>query len=240
MKQPVENRTKDFRFDNMHGEVVEGKLENLPLELIQGILAEIPDIQSLVCAVLTGPRLYLAFKLIETQITEKILLQQIHPELLHDALAADVSSRKEGPWTEDQALDFIAQYVARDQWPFHSSLRWKHSQALRLARLYDHVNFFLVDLTSKVLTGKQDLSRNERNRISRNLYRFQTYCHLFGDRNSPPFDSDVSQQRKYFARFAPWENDYLFEILDSGMIYSSFTLRSSLTKLNSITGGGRE
>lgn len=106
--------------------------------------------------------------------------------------------------------------------------------------------FSLADLTSRVLTGKQELSCSERNRLSRNLYRFQIYCHLFGDRESPPL-SVVNQRDKYFAHFAPWENeqlacihDYLFEFVDLGMISSSLTSHPSQTKLNSIRRSERK
>lgn len=78
------------------------------------------DIESLEAVVFTGPRLHSAFTATEARITKEALLRQIPPDLLQDALAAEVSSRKDRQWTEKEAKDFLVQYFARDQHPFDS------------------------------------------------------------------------------------------------------------------------
>lgn len=93
------------------------RLEQLPVEIIHDILARLPDIQSLAAAVLTGPNLYQAFLHAPSRITKEVLLRQIPTELLHDALAAEVSSHRD-IWTHEQADDFLAKYLACDQQPF--------------------------------------------------------------------------------------------------------------------------
>lgn len=215
------------------------RLDGLQVELIQEILAALPDVESLISAVLTGPCLYLSFLAAESYITKKVLLRQIHPNLLHDAVA-ELSSRRT-PWTEQEAEDFLAQYFARDKPPFHSLLKWKLSQALPLIRLHHVIDFFLNDLTSPILAGNpmstntekpcstMPLSSSERNRITLNFYRFQIYCNLFrgwwGNKNPirPPIHS-IDQKEKYFQHFAPWENeqlcciyDYLLRIITPGL-----------------------
>jgi hypothetical protein len=226
---------KDRRILVKSREKFKGKLEQLPPELIQVVLSELPDIASLESAVLTGPHLYYAFMDAEAQITKKVFLQQIPAELLHDTLAAEVSSREE-TWRREKADDFLSQYFARDQQPFRSSLQWKLSQVLSLARLYNIINFFTTDLVSPILTQNplsgdkevtsswQPLSQSERNRIQCNFYRFQIYCNLFRDKKNGPFHSDDDQRDNYFAHFAPWENeqlacinDYLLRIITPGL-----------------------
>ena len=206
-------------------------LEQLPLELIQLILTELPDVSNLKSAALTGPCLYYAFMGAEVLITKEVLLRQIHTDLLHDALA-EISSRRD-TWTAEEAEVFLAQYFSRSQQPFHPSLQWKLSQALPLCRLYSLIELFTVDLTTPVLAGNpvskdpesgpspRPLSQTEKNRIIRNFYRFQIYCNIFRD-ESPPI-SVYRQRKSYFAHFAPWENeqlacihDYLLNIITPG------------------------
>lgn len=45
------------------------------------------------------------------QITKNILLRQTHPDLLHDAFVAEVSSQK-GAWNQERDEVFLAQYLA--------------------------------------------------------------------------------------------------------------------------------
>lgn len=73
---------------------MQGRLENLPFELTLWILAEIPDIQSLARAVLTGPRLYSVFMFAQTQITKTVLLRQIHPDLLRRLSCRRISAKR--------------------------------------------------------------------------------------------------------------------------------------------------
>lgn len=64
------------------------------MELIQHILTMIPGIQSLAAAVLGGPQFYHAFLDAQLRITQEVSTRQIPPEIHHDALAAEVSSRR--------------------------------------------------------------------------------------------------------------------------------------------------
>ena len=193
-----------------------GKLEQLPTELLQDILAWIPDIQSLAAAVLTGPKFYCAFLDAQTQIVKGVLQRQIPTELMHDALAAEASSGQD-TWTREQAIEFLKQYFAREKQPFHYSLQWTLSQALPLAQLYSIIEFFVGSLVSPILarqSSSRPLSKTEKCRISCNFYRFQIYCNLFKNEKEIPIYADHDQQHEYFAHFAPWENEQLACIHD--------------------------
>lgn len=59
----------------------------------------------------------------QSQITKGVPLRQVSMELLHDILAADVSSDQD-TWTGQQVEDSFATYLAREQQPSHYSLQW--------------------------------------------------------------------------------------------------------------------
>jgi hypothetical protein len=141
----------------------QGLLERLSTELIQAILSELSDIQSLESAVLTGPCLYAAFKGADSQIVESVLSQQFDADLLHDALAVEVSMQK-STWQESDVNDFLDSYLCRNKQPFHYVLDYTLSQAFRLARLLAIIDRFTRDLTARYLleisrlrTGTQSL-----------------------------------------------------------------------------------
>jgi hypothetical protein len=184
----------------MDQESSKSMLEQLPTELVQAILSALPDIVSLKSAALTGPHLYHAFLGAEQNIISQVLLRQFNPALLHDALAAEESSRPLS-WSKQQTLDFLLRYFDHDKRPLYSSLRWKLSEALLLAKLYDHVHFFASDLGAKFLarnpiSGDWDpvprpASSSEMDRIKRTFYRFEIYCNLFRDSRNLPLHAWV-------------------------------------------------
>lgn len=191
------------------------KLEQLPIELLQDILAGVPDIQSLGALVLTGPLFYRAFLDAQAQIVKEVLQRQIPTELMHDALAAEFS--KQDVWTREQAIDFLEQYFAREKKSFHSSFQWTLSEALPLARLHSLVELFTSSLVSSILAQKhsaQPLSKTEKFRLNCNFYRFEIYCNLFRNKDKNPIYADDDQREEYFAHFAPWENEQLACIHD--------------------------
>lgn len=183
----------------------------------------------------TGPYFYQAFLYTQPWITENVLLRQIPTELLHDALAAEVSSHRD-IWTREQAEGFLAKYLARDQQPFHGSLRWTLSQTLSLARFYRLVEFFTASLVSSILAQRpsaRPLSPPEKSRIDRNFYRFHIYCNVFRNKDNIPIRPSDAQRKVYFAHFAPWENeqlaciqDYLHGVMTPGS-YFPFLVSSS-------------
>ncbi|KAJ5578184.1 uncharacterized protein N7459_007148 [Penicillium hispanicum] len=200
------------------------RLETLPTELIQLILSAIPNIESLEAAVLTGPRLHYAFKAFETRIVKPILSHEIAAELLHDALAVEISSQKQA-WSTEELKEFLAKYCARDQQPFHVLLSGKLTQARSLIRLHNAVKFHRDRLASEVLSSNpvsaasavspvRPLSKAEETRIDCSLYRFQIYCNLFRDWKKIPDSFHFDQAEVFFSLFAPWENEQLACIHD--------------------------
>ncbi|KAL3491189.1 hypothetical protein BJX62DRAFT_237427 [Aspergillus germanicus] len=206
----------------------QGLLERLSTELIQAILSELSDIQSLESAVLTGPCLYAAFKGTKSQIVKSVLSQQFDADLLHDALAVEVSMQKKNTWQESDVNDFLDSYLCRNKQPFHSVLDYTLSQALRLARLLAVIDRFTRDLTAPILARNKPLqdrhaeppdpalplSQTDRTRFVRTFYQFQIYCSLFGDLMKCPYQDGSERSFEYFALFSAWENEQLACIHD--------------------------
>ncbi|GKZ36004.1 hypothetical protein AbraIFM66950_006877 [Aspergillus brasiliensis] len=216
------------------------QLEELPLELLQAILATIPSIRSLEAAVMTGPCLYNAFKGAEQVIVRSVIRHQIDADLLHDVLAAHASSKIAITSNTDDSLDsldllyelresFMVSYHARDQRYFSASMEWSLSQALLIDQLDEAVEYFVDRIATEALhipsTSDSETpapvtppSRTERNRISRSLYRFHTYCNLH---------SGWSSKEVHSKFFAPWENEqlycifeYLLDVVKRGLIHA--------------------
>lgn len=112
-----------------------------------------------------------------------------------------VSSGKGSPWTEDEVVEFLEQYRARDS----IFVQFRLPHALRLAWFHENVEFFTDHFASSILGESQipseashALSWNERHRIGRNLYRFEVYCNLFKDDGKCPAGFSSQLQQKIF------------------------------------------
>ncbi|GLA81074.1 hypothetical protein AtubIFM56815_004707 [Aspergillus tubingensis] len=203
-------------------------LEELPVELLQSILAAAPDIKTLEAAVMTGPCLYNAFKGAEEFIVRPVILRQFDTDLLHDVLATHASSKIQD-WSIDQAEKFLTPYFARDQHHFVDSMEWKLSQARSINRFDGTVQYFVDRLATKalsiytfwngIMSQGVPLTKLERNRISRSLYRFETFCNLYP---SWKYALRSDTGKLYIDNFAPWENEQLVCVSES--LYTKFIL----------------
>ncbi|KAL3458210.1 hypothetical protein BJX64DRAFT_267015 [Aspergillus heterothallicus] len=213
--------TQDFKM------ATQSCLEQLSTEIIQAILSELSDIESLESAALTGPCLYAAVKGAEFQIVKTVLLRQLGADILHDALSTEVAMQRT-TWQESEAADFLSSYFCRNEQPFDSILNYTLSQALRLARLHALIDVFTRDLTAPILARNKPLpdriselqsparplSQTERDRFFRTFYRFQIYCSLFGDPEECLYQDGPERNEVYFAHFSAWENEQLACIHD--------------------------
>ncbi|PYH92300.1 hypothetical protein BO71DRAFT_485536 [Aspergillus ellipticus CBS 707.79] len=194
----------------MEKEKTGNKLEQLPMDLIQVILASIPDISSLKSAILTEKHLYTAFLGDEKLITQTVLRNQIGKEMLHDALAAMLSFGYKNA-SMQQKLDFSVNCIARRRRAFDFLMPCKLSQALPLAQFHDTIGVLRTDFTKEILSYHpvlqeydedpplRPLSETERDRITRVFYRFQIFINLYNERALFPL------ARQYLQYFPPWE-----------------------------------
>lgn len=109
-------------------------MDLLPLELIQQILADLPDFESLQCMILTSHRSLEAFNDREQWILRQILERTIPRALRFDAQTAFMASQL--PLYQDwqglkQVMEF---YLVRDVQTFHASFQPRLSHCLALAK----------------------------------------------------------------------------------------------------------
>ena len=212
-------------------------LESLPTEMLQGILAALPDTTSLEATALTRPRLFHAFKAAENTIVKSVVGCQIGSELLHDALAVHASIKVDDCRIKEVEA-ILAQYCVRDQKPFHALQEWTLAQAHILAKTQKNVEYFsnkfIAQITgippfsseTSTASARQPLTGAEKNRIYRSFYRFEIYAKIF----ESGFMSD-NMQDQHCLNFAPWENEQLCCIKD---FLANIITRGQLSSFRSI------
>lgn len=208
-------------------------LPGLPVEIKQAILSLLPDITSLKALISTCSCFYKSFLDCESSILTKVLLNQITPSLMPNAVTTFKSSDMT-PWTKERAENLLLLYTTGET---SSVLRkWTLRNALVLSKMHEHVQFFTHRLTVDALllhpvTGLLDADRasvspSEVRRIQRALYRFEFYCNMLAFRRkcnggcSKIFSIDI-------GKFAHWENEQLACICDHLNQYVSTRMGSS-------------
>lgn len=205
-------------------------LERLPPEIIELILLEISDPQSLLAAIscmVFNP----CFCEKSDSISAQVLRNHLGVDVLPEAVAAFESSRLR-PHDEsfvNEMYNFRDQYLIRRQGPCKSLALWK---ALRIAKLH----YFVTQLTDRFLFdtasrgplhgGVSAVTHQERCRVERTFYHFEVYCNIFKNEWSGeprggigcliPRNSTVSEHQTdfFFTNFAPWEIEQLGCIYD--------------------------
>lgn len=218
-------------------------LEGLPTEIQSAVLLNIGDIGSLESLILASPPYYSAYLSQRHAILKRVLFNSIHPDVLYDAFAAidstkTIISGREGRAARVRA--FLANYNdTRDKWvlPEHLDLETLCS----LARLQNHVQHSTQDpcqvaTSSHPFPGTrmvygEDLSIHERRRFHRAFYRFEGFCNLFRDWETPPHDvllshpsrrhhegpfelEPLEKSSRFLSLFNPWEVEELACVRD--------------------------
>ena len=129
-------------------------LELMPVELRQQLLRSLPDLMSLRSTVLTCSSFYQTFTNAEVFITTSVITNQVHSDVLPEAVAAVESSRL-SPLTLESIRDFLDEYLSfrKTQPP-----SWTLSQALPLDGLHHHVKHIAAACALETLTEKLELS----------------------------------------------------------------------------------
>lgn len=215
-------------------------LERLPTEIQLAILLNIGDIGSLESLIRASPRYRSVYLSQSHAILKRVLFNTIHADVLYDALSAIESAKITTSDREDRAArvrSFLSDYKnTRDTWvpPEHLDLETLYG----LARLQNHVQHSTQDLyrvatSSHPFPGTQmvhgeELSVNESRRFYRAFYRFDIFCNLFRNWESPPDDellSDSSDEdpfelepleksSRFLSLFNPWEVEELACVRD--------------------------
>ncbi|KAL9122316.1 MAG: hypothetical protein Q9187_001125 [Circinaria calcarea] len=208
-------------------------LLSFPTELAQAILFHAPDFISLRALTLSSPFFYRAFLTAQKLILNKVLSNEfrasrtILPDALTTFTSARLSLQSDSQIRDDQIKSFLLNLHPITALPEI----WSLSDFWALSTTHDHVKYFANDfaitLSANPLTGASHevpsaLTPTEMDRVERALYRYELYCNLFGknhgygrldwpDQRRPDFRD---QQRMFFGKFAPWENEQLATIYE--------------------------
>ncbi|KAH6842393.1 hypothetical protein B0I37DRAFT_345361 [Chaetomium sp. MPI-CAGE-AT-0009] len=200
-------------------------LETLPPELRHLILGSIDNLEDLKTLVFASPVYHQQYLHSRRWFLRRTLQTTLgNGNVLADAYAAHTSGSLHEKGFEsvihpDTFRLFMDQYIA------HRSVDpeklWAEAAAteedlaemaafyLAVARplLQPCASLFLTHLNSSLAVGR--LSRAERTRLLRALYRYQTYCNIFGMRpggDDKPFDLPNEERLvSFFGLFSPWE-----------------------------------
>ncbi|KAH6617456.1 hypothetical protein F5144DRAFT_596461 [Chaetomium tenue] len=200
-------------------------LETLPAELRCLILGSIEELEDLKALVFASPVYHAQYLSRRIWFLRRILQNTLgNGNVLADAYATHASGllRKNGPrsCTHPETLRlFMMQYSAHRSAPpeqLWTQTTTTEADPVGMAAFYLGVarpllqpcaTMFFTRLCSSLPVGP--LSRTERTRLLRALYRYQTYCNLFGMGTTGEIKPvDVAKEErlmKFFCWFSPWE-----------------------------------
>lgn len=201
--------------------------ETLPAELRCLILESIEELEDLKALIFASPVYHAQYLYRRKWFLRRILENTLgNGNVLADAYAAHASGllHKNAPGPESSADSetfrlFMAQYVAHRSVPpqqLWAQTTTTEGDLAEMAALYLGVarpllqpcaTMFLSHLCSSFPVGP--LSRPERTRLLRALYRYQTYCNLFGMGPTGEIKTFTLPKEdrlmEFFCRFRPWE-----------------------------------
>ena len=202
------------------------KLESLPPELRCQILSALPTLDDLKSAVHALPVLYQQYRQDRKQILDSVLRHTLGDKVFVDAYAVQKSAPMELPpcLAVDLAVQvFMMEYQEHYVNPSIISGRSVVGDLIGMAAFYSSTIQPLFQRVPAILLRNLDrslqpghLSKTERARILRALYRFQLWCNLHGtsdiaaarDRAVDPLD----MLKYFFEVFEPWETEEISRI----------------------------
>lgn len=185
-------------------------LYSLPPELLQGILAQVPDIATLRSAVSSCRYLRSSFLGYENIIIENVLKRFLGPERIHDAVATENLRLTSDPSAS------LSEYL--DTKHCLDLPKWSLQGLHHVEQLHLSVQYFSRDLIAKIksdhdlrkqgFTLQSEPTTAELSRIERSLYQLEA---LFRYLNSTTGKSEAidSSVAHFLSNFAPWENEQL-------------------------------
>ncbi|KAK7751889.1 hypothetical protein SLS62_006190 [Diatrype stigma] len=196
----------------------------LPPEMVTAILYSVTDLDTLANVAVSSRTLHTAFKVNETRLIRRLLIDNIGQEVLPDALIAYSCTPPSLRPRDVQEIDPPRLSTMADWWvrcaeervrtisrPELGSIEFNMARALELERTHVHVaalaERFIQRCSETTQVGLGDTftllppSSTEKTRIARALYLFETFCTLFGYMNPRKLSESVHFLRKY----EPWE-----------------------------------
>lgn len=177
-------------------------METLPAELRIQILQSLPDVLSLRSLIYASPTFHNDYLKARQVLFGSVVVNELGPDIIVDALAT-LRSRNCHVLPEngaEEASVFLDQYrhargaassssscSGMRYWTTYMSLCRDLDETIFLLHQHKLLERIVVDYCQRIkmpMVHGPQLSRTERTRLFRAMYRFQTYCNLYGGRSS--------------------------------------------------------
>ncbi|KAF2762333.1 hypothetical protein EJ05DRAFT_497187 [Pseudovirgaria hyperparasitica] len=195
--------------------------EKLPVEVLQIILSNLPDVLSLRSSMLVCRRFLAAVRGAEILTTTTVLFKQMDDVLPEAHIAQEALRLK--PCTEDQVQAFITTHLENRQLPPKA---WTLKDAVAVANVHVCVSELASQFINTAATkfpgcNYRPATRTEETRIQRAMYRFEIFCNLFRGFENP---APTQTWDAFFLKFSPWENEQLACVHDyfAQAVYPAF------------------
>uniref|UniRef100_A0A093V543 Aflatoxin B1 aldehyde reductase member 4 n=1 Tax=Talaromyces marneffei PM1 TaxID=1077442 RepID=A0A093V543_TALMA len=184
---------------NPHQRVIQATntLDSLPVELKLCILQQLPNLQSIQVLTRASSKYFQTYTQFRSQVLYDLLLRQYNDEV--DIPEAVVTMRSEGVIAEnthnrDKIIDLL-DYRRRGAKECKTNFRadsFTAHEIMKMMKLHESAIYFMEDYAadlpapswwdhkSRKWTSPIVFSHTERARFFRAFYRFQTWCHIFG------------------------------------------------------------
>ena len=215
----------------LNNDVSKSILEQLPVEVLQALLASVDQATDLPNLVLSCSKLYYAFKDAELIIVQRVIVNELGPELLPEAIAR----------LECASIEHYRKSVVEIVSLLNLRYRTQPRPSISLfnAVLLSRFHFYVKELTSSYigstlalwrhsyskmpLNEQSPVTSTEIGRIQRTFYRFEIFRLLFQEKKSIGYLRNDDPRYFLSSNFSPWENcqlacihDYFFSIVAPG------------------------
>jgi hypothetical protein len=155
--------------------------------------------------------IYRIFLEAQSQIIPLVMFREIGDELMPEAIAVFESSRSKTTWTRAAILNFTVRSLSERNIMERS---WNLADVFSVVPLYYQIKYLAIDFATQAKLSRykdggrsaSPISKSEKNRYERAFYRFELYCNLFHDSNTPVMSLE-EQRVFFFSNFSPWENE---------------------------------
>ncbi|MCJ1271840.1 hypothetical protein MMC22_011745 [Lobaria immixta] len=207
--------------DNSHS-----PLDALPTELQILIMTRTSSPQSLYALVRTSRHLYRVFSLSKQKILSAMVHETLYPELLPDARAAAFLSLRKPPLAVREDYSALIHMYENDRKKTQAAELIPLTMSISMCQLHQSVEYFVRDFVERCATffatrgcplnpDDLPLSRTEKCRIQRALYRFHIYgCLSYSNGNEFVPLGSLELKQFFYRNFPSHENEEIFCILD--------------------------
>lgn len=191
-------------------------MDQCPPEILQIILANLPDFGSLQSTILVSRRTRTVFQGRQSWIVREVLSREIPRALWFDAEAAFKASQIALHCEMEPRKDFIEWYLDRDVESFHASFQPDLRHCLVLREFYKTVQnacetYLARGLVSYASHGDYlaepqvavPISDTEKTQIEGCFFRFEVFSRIFCMLKDNPTDAGITLMIKCLNEFAP-------------------------------------